>query len=400
MTNQVRVANWTESSEIGFPLLVVAAFLLMSLSVSHVAAQDDGGGLVGSWQVTIQSDDDDKQSIWNFTRSSDRIEGTIKSVDEEPDVELKDIKLEGDAFSFNAKMEFFGLELVIVVEGQIKNGKLTGEWTAIEADGDESASGEFIGEKIEEDDQWIQLFNGKDLAGWKAKIRGHKYGDNYADTFRVKDGVLTVAYEDYKSEDFLSMDGKKEPKWEKFGHLFYKDTFSHYILRAEYRFVGDQVANGPGWAFRNNGFMIHGQDPAAMDVNQKFPVSIEAQLLGGGGVGDRPTNNLCTPGTNVVIAGKLFKQHCTTSTSATFHGDQWVTVEIEVRGNEVIRHKVDGKTVLEYTKPQYDERDAEAKKLIVDGELMISEGTISIQSESHPTEFRKIELKVLDPKAK
>ena len=395
MTNQLQAGIWT-----GSPLLVVVAFLLMSLSVSQADAQDAQEELVGSWQVTAQSSEGEKQSVLKFARSGDTIEGTIKPVDEDSEIALKNIKLEGAAVSFESEMEASGLELVIVVEGKIENGKLTGQWTASQVGGGELASGKLVGEKIETNDEWIQLFNGKDLDGWTAKIRGCEYGDNYADTFRVKDGALVVSYEDYKPDDLLSMDGKKKPKWEKFGHLFYKDTFSHYILRAEYRFVGDQVANGPGWAFRNNGFMIHGQDPAGMDVNQKFPVSVEVQLLGGGGVGDRPTINLCTPGTNVVMAGKLFKQHCTKSTSATFHGDQWVTVEIEVRGNEVIRHKVDGKTVLEYTKPQYDERDAEAKKLIVDDELMISEGTISIQSESHPTEFRKIELKVLDPKAK
>ncbi len=110
-------------------------------------------------------------------------------------------------------------------------------------------------------DEWIQLFNGKDLTGWTAKIRGHELGDNYADTFRVVDGLLTVSYDDYQPQDFLSMDGKNKPTWEKFGHLFYKDKFSHYILRVEYRFIGDQVTNGPGWAFRNNGLMLHGQDP-------------------------------------------------------------------------------------------------------------------------------------------
>lgn len=247
-------------------------------------------------------------------------------------------------------------------------------------------------------DEWIQLFNGKDLTGWTPKIRGHELGVNYGDTFRVTDGLLTVSYDKYVPQDFLSMDGKNKKSWEKFGHLFYKDTFSHYILRVEYRFIGDQVENGPGWAFRNNGLMLHGQDPAKMTKNQKFPVSIEVQLLGAGESGERSTLNLCTPGTNVEINGELFKKHCTSSTSDSYRGDQWVTVEIEVRGNEVIRHKVGGKTVLEYNKPQYDPRDKEAQQFIVDGNLMIDGGTISLQSESHPTQFRKIELKQIDPK--
>jgi hypothetical protein len=247
-----------------------------------------------------------------------------------------------------------------------------------------------------ENEEWLQLFNGKDLTGWTPKIRGHELGDNYADTFRVVDGLLTVSYDKYVESDFLSMDGKNRPGFEKFGHLFYNDSFSNYILRVEYRFTGDQVKNGPGWAFRNNGLMLHGQEPKQMTKDQKFPVSIEVQLLGGDGTNPRSTLNLCTPGTNVVMNGVLFKKHCTSSSSPTFHGDQWVTVEIEVRGSEVIRHKVNGKTVLEYTQPQYDERDPEAKILIKDNDLLIDGGTISLQSESHPTQFRKIELRKIE----
>lgn len=256
-------------------------------------------------------------------------------------------------------------------------------------------NGELEKPKSQTDEDWIQLFNGTDLTGWTPKIRGHELGDNYADTFRVKDGLLTTSYDKYVEADFLNPAGK--PGWEKFGHLFYKDAFSHYILRVEYRFIGDQVKHGPGWAYRNNGLMLHGQDPATMTKGQSFPVSIEVQLLGGDGTHDRSTLNLCTPGTNVVLQGKLFKPHCTNSTSPTYHGDQWVTVEIEVRGNDVVRHKIDGKTYLEYTQPQLDERDPDAQALIVDGNLMLSGGTISLQSESHPTQFRKIELKKLDP---
>ena len=178
----------------------------------------------------------------------------------------------------------------------------------------------------------------------------------------------------------------------KFGHLFHKKEFSNYRLRVEYRFVGEQVAGGAGWALRNNGIMIHGQSPESMRKDQKFPVSIEVQLLGGGGSGKRPTGNLCTPGTHVVMDGKLIKKHVINSSSKTYHGDQWVTAEVEVRGNTV-KHIVEGQTVLVYTDPQLDEKDKDAKKLMNAGaKKMLTGGTISIQAESHPTEFRKIEL--------
>ena len=232
--------------------------------------------------------------------------------------------------------------------------------------------------------EWIQLFNGKNLDGWTPKIRFHEFGDNYKNTFRVKDGLMQVGFEGYDQFN------------ETFGHIFYKEKFSNYVIRCEYRFVGKQCPGGPGWARRNSGIMLHCQDPKTMTKDQDFPVSIEMQLLGGLGTGMRTTANLCTPGTNVVMNDKLVTRHCTSSTSKTYHGEQWVTVEIEVRGGETIKHMIDGKIVLEYDKPQLDPSDANAKKLISDGKLILSEGYISLQSESHPCEFRKVELKKLD----
>jgi hypothetical protein len=143
--------------------------------------------------------------------------------------------------------------------------------------------------------------------------------------------------------------------------------------------------------------MIHCQDPQTIEKDQDFPVSIEVQFLGGSGTGDRPTANLCTPGTHVVMNGELITRHCTNSSSKTYHGDQWVTVEVEVRGNKVIRHTIDGDTVLEYNEPQLDDRDPFGKKLLAErgGNKMIDSGFISLQSESHPIEFRKVELRKL-----
>jgi hypothetical protein len=235
--------------------------------------------------------------------------------------------------------------------------------------------------------EWIQLFNGKNLDGWTPKIRYSELGDNYGDTFRVEDGVLKVVYDKEKYPTF----------GERFGHLFYKEPFSNYLLRIEYRFVGEQCAGGPGWAVRNSGAMLHGESPTTMSRDQDFPVSIEVQFLGGNGTARRTTANLCTPGTNVVMKGKLITQHCTNSTSETYHGDQWVTALIEVRGNKVIKHILDGKTVLEYNEPQLDDRDEHARELIAKagGNKQLSGGTISLQSESHPIEFRKVELKKL-----
>lgn len=252
--------------------------------------------------------------------------------------------------------------------------------TALAADDNDKAAA------ANADEQWIDLFNGKNLDGWTPKIRYHELGDNFANTFRVEDGLLKVRYDGYEQFN------------ETFGHLFYQDSFSHYILRVEYRFVGQQVKGGPGWALRNSGAMLHGERPETMTKDQDFPASIEVQFLGGDGTNPRTTANLCTPGTNVVIGGELFLPHCTSSQSQTYHGDQWVTVEIEVRGHEYLKHTIDGQVVLEYQNPQLDERDPHARKLAAAaGTKQLSGGTISLQSESHPIDFRKVQLRVLEP---
>jgi hypothetical protein len=231
-------------------------------------------------------------------------------------------------------------------------------------------------------EKWQKLFNGRDLKDWTPKIVGSPAGVNFGDTFRVENGMISVRYDQYG--------GKFN---ERFGHLFYKTQFSHYRIRAEYRFVGQQLPDGPGWATRNSGLMLHGQTPESMTLTQDFPCSIEVQLLGGLSNGKRSTANLCTPGTNVVMKGKLFTPHCTDSSSDTFDGDQWVTCEVEVLGSESFKHFINGKLVLEYTQPQIDERDAISKSAWTPGTpKLLERGTISLQSESHPVDFRKVEI--------
>ena len=238
------------------------------------------------------------------------------------------------------------------------------------------------GAQPRDNEEWVQLFNGRNLDGWIPKVRGHETGVNFGNTFRVTDGVMQVGYEAYGD----SFDAR-------FGHIFYEHPFSHYILVVEYRFVGQQAKGGPEWALRNSGVMMHSPAPESMGRDQDFPISIEVQLLGGDGERERPTMNLCTPGTNVVVSGKLETRHCIKSKSKTYHGDQWVRAEVMVLGSSVIRHIAEGEVVLEYEMPQIgggnvDGHDPAFKR---DGELLGS-GYISLQSESHPIEFRKVEL--------
>ena len=238
------------------------------------------------------------------------------------------------------------------------------------------------GQNINYDGDWQQLFNGKDLTGWDVKIKGHDLNKNYGNTFRVENGLMKVAYDEYT--DFNKQ----------YGHIFYKENFSHYLLKIEYRFVGDQAPNGEGWAFRNSGIMVHGQSAESMLKDQDFPISIEVQFLGGkGDAQDRPTCNLCTPGTHVEIDGQLEKRHCINSKSETYHGDQWVTAEVLVLGNQLIKHIVNGDTVFTYQKPQIGGSVVNGFDPLVKKDGMpLSQGSISLQSESHPIEFRKVAL--------
>jgi hypothetical protein len=230
--------------------------------------------------------------------------------------------------------------------------------------------------------KWEQLFNGKDLSGWSPKIRYHDFNENFGNTFRVQNGNIEVRYDQYSKFD------------ETFGHLFFKKPYSYYLIAAEYRFVGEQVKGGPGWAYRNSGIMIHGQDPATMKKDQDFPNSIEVQLLGGAGNGERSTANLCTPGTQFVKDGKVIKAHCIESNSKTFNGEQWVRVEVLVLGDSLVVHYVNGEEVLRYERPQSDPVGGAEE-----GEL-IKGGSISLQSESHPVDFRKVEIIDLEKYAK
>ncbi|UCF38784.1 MAG: DUF1080 domain-containing protein [Acidobacteriota bacterium] len=254
-------------------------------------------------------------------------------------------------------------------------------------------TGGLLAQNDPDKEEWIQLFNGKDLTGWSVKLAGHELNDNYANTFRVEDGVMKVLYDGYSDYE------------NRFGHIFYKDPFSYYRVRVEHRFLGEQVPGGPDWAFRNSGIMVHCLDPKTMTKEQDFPISIEVQLLGGRETGERSTGNLCTPGTNVEIDGKLFTQHCLNSSSKTYRGDQWVTAEAVVLGGESVKHIINGETVLEYQKPQIGGGSVSGHNPAVkeDGKLL-TEGYISLQSESHPIEFRKVELLKLigctDKKAK
>ena len=231
--------------------------------------------------------------------------------------------------------------------------------------------------------EWTPLFNGRDLSGWTPKIAGHELGENFANTFRVVDGILQVRYDGY---DELRA---------QFGHLFYHAPYSSYQLAIEYRFVGEWAKGTPSWAYRNSGVMVHAQDPTTMTRAQDFPISIEVQFLGGLDDGKpRPTANMCSPGTEVDLDGAQARAHCVSSRSRTYPLGEWVRAEVIVRGDTSITHIVNGDTVLAYTRPRIGggvvaDFDPAVKK---DGTPLTS-GWIALQSEGHPIDFRKVEIR-------
>jgi len=254
---------------------------------------------------------------------------------------------------------------------------------------------------------WESLFNGKNLDGWTIKIANRPLQENYLNTFRVEDQMLRVVYDDYENFD------------DKYGHLYFEQPFSYYKLRFDYRFVGEQTPGGEDWNVRNSGVMFHSQSAASNAFEQHFPVSVEIQLLGGLGQGNRTTANICTPGTAVVLKDTVDFRHCISSSSKTYHGDQWVRVEAVVLGNEYVAHIVEQDTVIVYKNPQiggaliskdqngedWDRMGVTNKDqwIAADGK-QLSEGYIALQAESHPIDFKNIELLNLcgctDPKAK
>lgn len=252
---------------------------------------------------------------------------------------------------------------------------------------------------------WVALFNGRDLSGWDIKIAGRPLGDNYLETFRVEDGLLRIAYDRYDTFG----------TW--YGHLYYQQPYSHYKLRFAYRFVGEQTPGGAVWNVRNSGVMLHAEGAGEVGFDQHFPVSVELQLLGGLGEGPRPTANVCTPGTYVWLNGQENRDHCLNSDSPTYDGDQWVEVEAVVLGDSIIHHIVAGDTVLSYTQPHIDSIFVDpvqynwAQAGVADPAVWaaragqpLGQGYIALQAESHPIDFRAIELLDLegcmDPKAR
>ncbi len=230
---------------------------------------------------------------------------------------------------------------------------------------------------------WISLFNGKDINNWIVKIHHHETSENYGNTFRVEDSMIKVRYDKYENFN------------EQFGHLYFKQPFSYYHLKYEYRFTGEWRKDAPSYTILNSGVMFHSQDPRTMPKEQDWPISVEMQLLAGLDDGKpRPTGNMCSPGTNIVYKGLFDTRHCINSSSKTYLPSAgWIQAELIVLGDSLITHIINGDTVLQYSKPQIGggvvNRNDPLQK--IDGKIL-DRGFIALQSEGQPIDFRNIKL--------
>jgi hypothetical protein len=239
--------------------------------------------------------------------------------------------------------------------------------------------------KQHKEEEWQTLFNGKDLEGWSPKFHHHNFGDNYANTFRVANGSIQVNYSDYKEFN------------ERYGHLFYKEPFSSFHLKFQYRFTDQWLKDAPDYTYRNSGIMFHSQDPKTILKEQDWPISVEYQMLADADDGKpRPTGNMCSPGTDIVFEGKIDPRHCISSTSKTYAWNQWVSGELIVYADSLVIHKVNGDTVLQYTKPQMGGGVANRfdPALKIDGKPL-KEGYIGLQAEGQGVEFKELKIKKL-----
>jgi len=237
--------------------------------------------------------------------------------------------------------------------------------------------------QVQDGGKWVSIFNGKNLDGWTPKVTGYKAGENPLDLFRVEDGIIKVDYSKYKR-----FNGR-------FGHLFYNQKLSSYILHVEYRFHGELLSDAPAYCYRNSGVMIHSQSAESMDIEQNWPVSIEVQLLGSTDSVKQKTANICTPGTTVYYKGSFTNEHCVSSASKYYFDKDWVNLDIIVHKGKSISMVIDRDTVLVVSKPQLGGFLLPEKYPLPTG-TFLEDGYVALQAEGTNIYFRKVDLKILD----
>jgi hypothetical protein len=199
-----------------------------------------------------------------------------------------------------------------------------------------------------EEEKWLQLFNGKDLNGWN-KFLDPKAKDADPDkVWTVKDGTILCS-------------------GSPMGYLLTQKEYSDYVLRVEWRW-GEKAKDMKG---PNSGVFVHVSGP-----DKIWPKGVEAQL------------------------------------AADHAGDFWLVDNFKLKVDssrqdpKVDRHYYRLKDHVEKPRGEWNQYEITCKgdtvKLVINGEF-VNEGTgaentkgkILLQSEGAPIEFRHIELKPL-----
>ena len=188
---------------------------------------------------------------------------------------------------------------------------------------------------------WTELFNGKDLDGWKFHL-GREGGENEG-TFTVKDGVMICS-------------GKPA------GYIYTPKSYSNYTLQFELAFKKPEGLTDESKFGGNSGCLIHVGEKNALGV---WPRSIEVQGMNRqlGLILPIPRNVKCT---------RTFDQQA--SAKARKPLGEFNQVEVEVKGGDMVI-KLNGVVVSTV------------------GECELTEGPIGFQSEGAETHWKNIRIR-------
>ena len=211
-------------------------------------------------------------------------------------------------------------------------------------------------------DRVIQLFNGRDLSGWRPDVPAKDKNPDAPDSFIVRNGML------------VSLGVPR-------GHLLTESAYRDYRLEVEYRFAGK-----PG----NCGVLVHASRLRALSA--MFPQSIEVQMnhLHAGDfwciqenieVPDMDTRRPRKEGQKYGGSEGDARRILNLTDNSEKPLGEWNTMVVEARGRTL--------------------------KVLVNGDLVnegfgstADRGRIAIQAEGAEVEFRRVEIGPLPPLAK
>lgn len=235
---------------------------------------------------------------------------------------------------------------------------------------------------------WISLFNGKDLSGWKVVLKPDHKGIDPDSIFQVHDGAIHV-YKDVPA-------GVAVP----IGFIVTDDSYGSYHLRLDYRWVGKRFAPRTQRP-RDAGILYH-----ASAEPKVWPRSIECQIqekdvgdcftVNGAQVestfdpkrlqaGEHQYLSAKDGGVAGVWGGPKIERIIKGSTHET---DGWNTVDVILRGDEEVVHIVNGHEVF---------RAKNLRQLGDDGKTWapLGSGRILLQGEYAEVQYRNIKIRPL-----